>query len=139
MRPARWAAVAAVAVLPLVGTACDNPPETLGPENEVTVTNLVGHFQLTVQDMQNVTTLMTFRWENPGIYAVIDHQSFTPHGTTLVIVTDADGKEVYRGETLYQLEDRTLDGTPGTWVVQFSLDQSVGNIDVTLDAAWPPD
>lgn len=139
MRITTVAAAAAVLALPLAGLGCDNPPQTLGPENAVTVTNLSGHFQLTVQDMQNITTVMTFRWQNPGIYAAIDHQSFTPHGTTLLIVTDADGKEVYRGKTLYQLEDRTLDGTPGTWTVQFSLDQSVGNIDVTLDAAWPPD
>ncbi len=62
-----------------------------------------------------------------------------PHGTTLLIITDADGTEVYNGKLLYELDDRTLDGTPGAWTVIFSLDKSVGQIDVILDAAYPPD
>ena len=134
MRLTRWGRTMALA-LPLAVLACDNPPETLGPENAVTVTNQPGHFRLTIQDMQNITTTMTFQWDNPGVYATIDHQSFTPHGTTMLIVTDAAGQEDYRGKTLYQLEDRTLDGTPGTWTVEFDFDKSVGRIDVTLDAA----
>jgi len=120
-------------------TGCDNPAETLGPRNEVQVTNQVGHFELSVQDMQNVTTTMTYAWQNPGAYAAIQHLSFTPHGTTMLIIADASGTEVYRGKTLYQLEDRTLDGVPGAWTVTFTLDQSVGNIDVILDAAGAPD
>ena len=131
----RALAVAAV----LVGISCDNPAETLGPDNHVEVTNEVGHFQLTADNIQNVTTELTFAWQNPGIYAAIQHLSFTPHGTTMLIITDADGTEVYNGKLLYQLDDRTLNGTPGEWTVRFSLDQSVGQIDVILDAAYPPD
>jgi len=123
----------------LAGPSCDNPAESLGPDNHVTVTNLVGHFELTADNIQNVTSVLTFAWQNPGVYAAIQHLSFTPHGETLLIITDADGKEVYDGETLYNLDDRTLNGTPGAWTVTFSLDKSVGQIDVILDAAWPPD
>jgi hypothetical protein len=61
------------------------------------VTNEVRHFQLTADNIQNVTTELTFAWQNPGIYAAIQHLSFTPHGTTLLIITDADGAEVYNG------------------------------------------
>jgi hypothetical protein len=121
------------------GQACSNPEGTLGPDNHVEVTNLVGHFQLSADNIQNVTTELTFTWQNPGIFAAIQHLSFMPHGTTLLIVKDADGAEVYNGKLLYNLDDRTLSGTPGAWTVTFSLDQSVGQIDVILDAAWPPD
>lgn len=131
------AAAAWLALSTVVG--CDNPPETLGPKNDVQVTNLVGHFELSVQDMQNVTTTMTYAWQNPGVYAAIQHRSFTPHGTTMLIISDGNGVEVYRSKTLYQLDDRTLDGAPGAWTVTFTLDQSVGNIDVILDAAGAPD
>ncbi len=134
-----WRAVMAPALVLLAAAACSNPAEKLGPDNDVQITNLVGHFQLTVVNIQNVTTTMTFPWQNPGGFAAIDHQSFMPHGTTLLIITDADGDEVYNGKLLYELEDRTLDGTPGEWTVTFSLDQSVGQIDVTLDAGYPPD
>jgi hypothetical protein len=136
----RWGLRGLVALaVTLAGGSCTNPAETLGPGNHVQVTNLVGHFQLTADNIQNVTTTMTFAWQNPGIYAAIQHLSFTPHGTTLLIIRDADGTEVYNGKLLYQLDDRTLNGTPGGWTVTFSLDQSVGLIDVILDAAWPPD
>jgi len=134
-----WRVVIAASLAVAFGAGCSNPAETLGPKNDVQITNLVGHFQLTVDDMQNVTTTLTFPWNNPGTYATILHESFVPHGTTLLIVLDADGTEVYNGELLYQLEDRTLDGAPGEWTVTFSLDKTVGQIDVTLDAAYPPD
>ena len=135
----RWRGRAVAVMAILVGLSCENPAETLGPDNHVQVTNQVGHFQLTADNIQNVTTELTFAWENPGIYAAIQHLSFMPHGTTLLIITDADGVEVYNGKLLYQLDDRTLNGTPGAWTVRFSLDKSVGQIDVILDAAWPPD
>lgn len=132
--------VAAAAVLAGVSLAgCSNPAETLGPGNYVQVTNLVGHFQLTAEKIQNVTTTMTYAWQNPGVFAAIQHLSFMPHGTTLLIITDAAGKEVYNGKLLYELDDRTLNGTPGAWTVTFSLDQSVGQIDVILDAGYPAD
>ena len=131
--------VAAASLLAAVAVGCSNPAETLGPDNNVSVTNLVGHFQLTADNIQNVTTRMTYTWQNPGVYAAIQHRSFTPHGTTLLIIKDADGTEVYNGKLLYELDDRTLNGTPGAWTVIFSLDRSVGQIDVILDAAYPPD
>lgn len=134
-----WRAAVASALVLAAIAGCDNPAETLGPNNNVRVTNLVGHFELTAEKIQNVTTTMTYAWQNPGIYAAIQHLSFMPHGTTLLIIKDADGKEVYNGKLLYELDDRTLDGTPGDWTVTFSLDQSVGQIDVILDAAYPPD
>ncbi len=135
----QWRAVLASSVVVAFGLGCSNPSETLGPGNNVKVTNLVGHFELTADNIQNVTTKMTYAWQNPGVYAAIQHLSFMPHGTTLLIITDADGTEVYNGKLLYELDDRTLDGTPGAWTVTFSLDESVGQIDVILDAAYPPD
>jgi hypothetical protein len=132
-------AVAAAAFVLATAFGCNNPAETLGPGNHVDVTNLVGHFELTADNIQNVTTRMTYAWQNPGVYAAIQHLSFMPHGTTLLIIKDAAGTEVYNGKLLYELDDRTLDGTPGEWTVIFSLDKSVGQIDVILDAAYPPD
>lgn len=134
-----WRALVASSLILSLTTGCENPEETLGPNNHVTVTNLVGHFQLTADNIQNVTTTMTYAWQNPGIYAAIQHLSFTPHGTTLLIITDAAGTEVYNGKLLYELDDRTLNGTPGAWTVTFSLDESVGQINVILDAAYPED
>jgi hypothetical protein len=137
----RWAGYGLAAlVVSVSGLACSNPAETLGPNNHVKVTNLVGHFQLTADNIQNVTTEMSFKWQNPGQYADIQHLSFTPHGTSLLIIKDAADSVRYYGKLLYQLDDRTVGlGTPGEWTVTFSLDQSVGQIDVILDAAYAPD
>lgn len=139
----RWGSIgAAVAILAATLPGCSIPSETLGPNNHVKVTNLVGHFQLTADNIQNVTTELTFSWQNPGVYAVIEHRSFTPHGTTELIIKDAAGSVMYDGKLLEEddeRDDQTLSGIPGEWTVIFSLDQSVARIDVTLDAAWPPD
>ena len=98
----RWIALALLCAVP----ACENPPETLGPDNHVEVTNLVGHFQLTADNIQNVSTVMTFKWQNPGQYADIQHLSFIPHGTALLIIKDAADSVRYDGELLYELDDR---------------------------------
>ncbi len=135
----QWRVLVASALALAATSGCSNPSETLGPDNHVTVTNLVGHFELTADNIQNVTTTLTYAWHNPGTYAAIQHLSFMPHGTTLLIISDADGAEVYNGKLLYELDDRTLNGTPGQWTVTFSLDESVGQIDVILDAAYPED
>jgi hypothetical protein len=132
----RWVAL----VWLLAAPACSNPPETLGPNNHVEVTNLVGHFQLTADNIQNVSTVMTFKWQNPGQYAEIQHLSFIPHGEALLIIKDAADSVRYDGELLYELDDRTYGiGVPGEWTVTFSLDESVGQINVILDAAYAPD
>ena len=132
----RWIALALLCSAP----ACANPAETLGPNNHVEVTNLVGHFQLTADNIQNVSTVMTFKWQNPGQYADIQHLSFIPHGTALLIIKDAVDSVRYYGELLYELDDRTYGvGVPGEWTVTFSLDESVGQINVILDAGYAPD
>ena len=132
----RWIALALLCSVP----ACANPSEKLGPDNHVEVTNLVGHFQLTADNIQNVSTVMTFKWQNPGQYADIQHLSFIPHGTALLIIKDAVDSVRYDGELLYELDDRTYGvGVPGEWTVTFSLDESVGQINVILDAAYAPD
>jgi len=63
----QWRAVLASSVVVAFGLGCSNPSETLGPGNNVKVTNLVGHFQLTADNIQNVTTKLTFAWQNPGV------------------------------------------------------------------------
>lgn len=124
----------------LVAAGCYIPEESLGPGNHVQVTNLVGHFQLTADNIQNVTTVLTFTWNNPERYADIQHLSFMPHGTTILIIKDAADSVRYEGKLLYQLDDRTVgEGTPGEWTVTFSLDRSVGQIDVILDASDTPE
>lgn len=128
---------ALLAALGILG--CDIPEGTLGPDNHVNVVNQVGHFEYTADNIENVTTTITITWQNPAPVAAIQHLSFTPHGTNLLVITDADGQTVYNGKLLYNLDDRTLAGTPGAWTVQFRLGKSVGQIDVILDASYPPD
>ena len=129
-----------VVLLAALGSlGCNIPEESLGTDNHVNVINQVGHFEYTADNIENVTTTITITWQNPAPIAAIQHLSFTPHGTNLLVITDADGTEVYNGKLLYNLDDQTLPGTPGAWTVQFRLGNSVGQIDVILDAKYPPD
>ncbi len=123
----------------LASLGCSEPYGMLGPDNHVNIVNLPGHLEYSADNIQNVTTTITISWQNPAPVAAIQHLSFTPHGTNQLVITDADGKTVYDGKLLYELDDRTLAGTPGAWTVQFRLGNSVGQIDVILDASYPPD
>jgi hypothetical protein len=138
---ARRTVVRLAAVLAtLASLGCSVGPDgMLGPDNHVNIVNQAGHLEYSADNLQNVTTTITITWQNPAPIAAIQHLSFTPHGTNQLVITDADGKTVYDEKLLYELDDQTLAGTPGAWTVQFRLGNSVGQIDVILDASYPPD
>jgi hypothetical protein len=125
----------AVAVGFLAGCQEEAKP-MLGPENALEVLNAQDTFSLSIDDLKNVYTELSYTWDNSQPRARVFHCSFLPHGQSRLLLIDAAGDTVYDRKLLYRLEGISgIDGVPGAWTVFLGLYGSVGAwADIVLDA-----
>jgi hypothetical protein len=106
-------------------SACNDPILPVGPENRVEMTNQPDAFRYRAWDLQNVHDTLRWTWTNNGPVAAVTHESFIPHGETVVSVREAGGVEVYHGplESPQEgpLSRQTRPGRPGTWTIEVRL------------------
>jgi hypothetical protein len=125
-----------------LGSGCAETAKSgFGPENNLQVVNAQDTFALSVDDLLNVYTELSYTWENSEPRARLFHCSFLPHGDSRLVLTDAAGDTVYDRHLLYRLEGVTpVDGEPGDWTVFIGFYGSVGDwadfmLDATADTA----
>jgi hypothetical protein len=116
-----------------LAAACQDPPQALGPDNGVTVTNQPGLFRFQVQEMDNMIDDTSFTWVTADSQARILHRSLIPHGFAYIHVLDAKGVVVATSSLVYEADSLTTKGAPGPWTIQFEIKAATGKIDVTLE------
>jgi hypothetical protein len=117
----------------LLTAACNDVVTEIEEENDPTVTIEVGTFRYEAHDLDNVHQEFSFIWPNAGTQAAVLHRGFVPHGSSIIVIRDDAGIEVYREEMLYQTDDVTSVGVPGDWTVEFLLHGTTGRIDMQLE------
>ena len=120
-------ALLGLASLALVGAGCSdkNPLAAFEPE----IVNTADNFQFQATGVTNVSTVLTYSWENSGTRATIDHSSAVADGTTRLQILDADGVEVYSDSLRASVQHESAAGQAGTWTVRVTLQ----NVDGTLN------
>ena len=118
-----------------IAAACVDPAVTLGPANQMTVTNQPGLFRFQAKAMNNVIDDTSFTWVTADSQARILHHSLVTHGETDLHVLDANGVEVYSHNLVpvYETDTLTNKGAPGAWTIRFEIKAATGKIDVTLE------
>jgi len=102
--------------------ACNDPIAPVGPDNRPELTNQPDFFQYKAWDLQNVHDKLQWTWTNTQGVATITHNSFVPHGDTMLSVRDAAGVEVYHSP-LASPEHGPMahathpTGQPGAWTI----------------------
>lgn len=106
-------------LLVLAGTAgcADSVINVIEPKNERTVSVVGDSLEYLVSNLENVSQVDTFTWNNPQERATIYHQSFLPHGYALMVMFDAVGSVVDSTLLEYQLTTESRAGSPGTWTI----------------------
>ena len=106
-------------VLAMAGAAAcaDSVINVIQPENDRTITVTGDSVTYLVSNLENVSQVDTFTWNNPAERSTIYHQSFLPHGYALMVMFDAVGAVVDSTLLEYQLTTQSLAGVPGTWTV----------------------
>lgn len=117
MRRAWWVVVAA-------GLACSG--NTVGPENELEVSNQTDNFSFQVSDLSDVTQDFSYNWVNTGTQAVVDASASIGAGKVFLIIRDADNAIVYQEDLVTDGDGETLAGREGVWRVEVRLDGATG-------------
>jgi len=106
-------------LLATAGTAgcADSVITVIQPINDRTVTLVGDSITYLVSDLENVSQVDTFTWNNPLERSTIYHQSFLPHGYALMVMFDAAGTVVDSTLLEYQLTTESRAGVPGLWTI----------------------
>jgi hypothetical protein len=119
------ALVLAITMTILVGCGKDKAP--LGPF-EPEVSNIQDNFQFQATALENVSTSVTYDWENTGISANIDQSCEISSGAAAVTVLDADGTQVYVGNLQDDGSFSSAEGVTGMWSVRVDIYNVYGTL-----------
>ena len=109
----------------LVAAGCDSA-NTIGPENELEVTNATDSFQFQVTALETVTETVSYSWQNTGPQATLDISQAISGGAALLTVTDADGTIVYQEDIRDDSDGTTAVGVAGSWTIRVELSDVTG-------------
>lgn len=121
-------------LLATAGTAAcaDSVINVIQPANDRTVSVVGDSLMYLVSDLENVSQVDTFTWNNPLERSTIYHQSFLPHGYALMVMFDAVGVVVDSTLLEYQLTTQSRAGVPGTWTILIIYTGAWGRAQVSL-------
>ncbi|MEE9553921.1 MAG: hypothetical protein V3W18_06445 [candidate division Zixibacteria bacterium] len=94
-----------------------NPISPFQPE----VSNLQDNFQFQATGLTNMTTSVSYNWENSGTSANVDQSCAITAGSASVTISDVVGTEMYSGDLIEGGSFVSSQGTAGTWVITLSL------------------
>lgn len=121
-------------LLVMAGTAgcADSVINVIQPENDRSITVVGDSLAYIVSNLENVSQVDTFTWNNPAERSTIYHQSFLPHGYALMVMFDAVGTVVDSTLLEYQLTTESRAGVPGVWTVLIIYTGAWGRAQVSL-------
>ena len=105
--------------------ACKN--DSLAPF-QPEIANNQDSFQLQATGVTNVTTTLTYIWNNSGTRATVNHSTTTTSGTTLLVIKDAVGTTVYSKALSPSLNEATSAGVAGSWTISLTLTYYSGTL-----------
>jgi hypothetical protein len=119
-----------VVALAAMLTACgsdNNTTNSLAPFSPEIVNNQDA-FQFQVTDAENVTTTVSYTWQNTGTQATVNQSSTVTGGTVTVTLFDADSTQVYTSGLLASATEQSSVGTAGAWTVVVTLTNGSGTL-----------
>jgi outer membrane biogenesis lipoprotein LolB len=123
-------ATAALALLVLPACSSGN---SLGPDNDVQVSNNTDTFEWQATAMDNISQTLTYNWQNTGTTADVNQSSNITSGSGTLTVWDDAGTQVYTRTLTEDGTFTTIAGTAGTWKVEVKLSGTSGVVNFRLE------
>ena len=101
-----------------------NPISQFSPE----IINNPDAFEFQISDAENVTTTVTYSWENSGTGASIDQSCAITAGTAVITVLDANDVQVYTSDLSIGGSHPTDTGVSGTWTISVNFQDVSGTV-----------
>jgi len=112
-----------------------NAPVAPGIEPEVI--NAVDNFQFQVTALENYTGTLTYKWSNTGTMAKGNHSSAVTSGTTMLVLLDGTGAQVYAEDLAQNGDYFSSAGATGVWTVRVVLTGASGTLNFRVDKHIP--
>jgi hypothetical protein len=106
-----------------------NPLGNFSPE----IINNPDAFEFQISDAENVTTVVTYSWENSGTTASIDQSCAITAGTAVITVFDADSVQVYTSDLSVGGSYPTDAGNAGTWTITVGFQAVSGTVNFRVE------
>lgn len=126
-------AVLVLSLIALLVFACSkekNPVSAFQPE----IANNQNDFQFQATGLTNVTTTVTYPWDNTGTSANINQSCAITGGTAALSIMDASGREVYTGNLSDNGTFASIAGTSGAWTIRVDLYSVDGTLNFRVQA-----
>lgn len=115
-----------------IAGCADSVINVIQPANDRTITLVGDSITYLVSNLENVSQVDTFTWNNPDERSTVYHQSFLPHGYALMVMFDAVGNVVDSTLLEYDLVTQSRAGFPGVWTVFIIYTGAWGRAQVSL-------
>ena len=110
--------LAALLLIPVsCGSDNNNPLSAFQPE----VINQTDAFEFQVTNASDVSTTVSYQWQNSGTQATIDHSTVTTVGSASMRVLDANATEVYTNGLVASANHQTTAGVSGMWTIELTF------------------
>ena len=116
----------------LLAAACDDGANTIGPQNQLEVSNAANTFEWQATALSNVTQTLSYTWANSGTVANVNQSSSLGGGSAQLQVKDANGVQVYARSLAENGTFETTAGTAGNWTVTVTLTEVNGTLNFRL-------
>jgi len=111
--------------------ACSDA-NTLGPDNQLEVTNAADDFAIQATALDNVSQTLVYTWQMSGTEANVDQSGSVSGGSGTLTILDDAGAEVYSRSLAETGSFQTDAGTAGDWTIRIVLDGMSGVLNVRV-------
>lgn len=112
----------------LLGLLACGGGNTIGPQNQPQVTNVVDDFQFQATNLSNVTQTIQYTWQNTGTQANVNQATTVTSGSATLRIRDASNAQVFSNDLTANGTFMTGTGTTGNWTIEVVLSNVTGTI-----------
>ena len=111
----------------------DDDPVSLAPF-EPEIVNVADSFSMQATGVKNVTTTVSYIWNNSATRATIDHSTTSDAGSAVLEIRDSAGSVVYGKNLSPSLNEASSEGLAGDWTIQVKFTGYTGTLNFTVQA-----
>jgi len=123
----RMIATAGALATCLALSGCGSDPPT-APGIQPQIANLPDDFSYQVSSVSNFTGAAPYSWQNSGISANVNQSTTVTSGSMTLVITDANGTQVYSRSLADNGTFVTADGVAGTWTIRVTYSGASGTV-----------
>lgn len=118
---------ASVVVLLLAAFGCGSSNKSLAPF-QPQINNATDNFQFQATGVTNVTSTLTYTWQNTGTSASVNQSCAITAGSAELVILDKNGAQVYSNNLTANGTFTTSTGVTGNWTIRVTLTNCSGTL-----------